>query len=229
MFERLLTLPLFQGMTLKELSDVLAFVRLDFVNYQKGDEIVCQGDPCKNLLCIINGDVKTRYREENGLFTMTETLPRLGVIEPYNMFGMYQKYSRDYIFDSDGVTLNIERKVFINHVLSNQFVKINMMNIICNRYQQAQKNLCDYSIGGVADKVIRFICNNSSIQKGTKSLQIKMVDLASMLQETRLNVSITLNKMQKQGLLSLQRGIIEIPDIQELKRRGGFSTKIANN
>ena len=42
MFERLLQLPLFQGMTTQEVSDVISHVRLDFANYHRGDEIVMQ-------------------------------------------------------------------------------------------------------------------------------------------------------------------------------------------
>ena len=57
MFERLLQLPLFQGLTIQELSDVLAHVRLNFVNYHAGDEIVAQDEPCRSLIYIINGDV----------------------------------------------------------------------------------------------------------------------------------------------------------------------------
>ena len=44
MFERLLQLPLFQGLTTREISDVMAHVRLNFVNYQPGDELIAQGD-----------------------------------------------------------------------------------------------------------------------------------------------------------------------------------------
>ena len=40
MFERLLQLPLFQGMTVQEVSDVMSHVRLDFANYHQGDYIV---------------------------------------------------------------------------------------------------------------------------------------------------------------------------------------------
>ena len=55
MFERLLQLPLFQGMTTQEVSDVISHVRLDFANYHRGDEIVMQGESCRKLIYIIRG------------------------------------------------------------------------------------------------------------------------------------------------------------------------------
>ncbi len=217
MFERLLTLPLFQGMTLKELSDVLAHVRLDFVKYEAGDDIVYQGDPCRDLVCVISGELKSTFREENGRFLLTEKLPKLTLLEPYNMFGMYPKYSRSYDFATDGVTLSIERRVFINHVLTNSIVKINTMNVICNRYQQTLKTLCSNATTSIEEKIARFVRSYACMPKGEKELTIKMVDLAYYVQETRLNVSRALNAMQEKGLLNLQRGIITIPALEELK------------
>lgn len=217
MFERLLTLPLFQGMTLKELSEVLTHVRLDFVKYQKGDEIVSQNDPCRNLVCIINGDISSTFREETGKFTLFEKLSRVSILEPYNMFGMYPRYSRDYTFESEGETLTIERNVFINHVLNNNIVKINMMNIISNRYQQTLRSLYRQENKSVKAKIIRFLQTYSSIQKGEKELSIRMVTLADYVEETRLNVSYALNALQDQGLLKLCRGMILIPALEDLK------------
>lgn len=217
MFERLLTLPLFQGMTLKELSEVLTHVRLDFVKYQKGDEIVSQNDPCRNLVCIINGDISSTFREETGKFTLFEKLSRVSILEPYNMFGMYPRYSRDYTFESEGETLTIERNVFINHVLNNNIVKINMMNIISNRYQQTLRSLYRQENKSVTAKIIRFLQTYSSIQKGEKELSIRMVTLADYVEETRLNVSYALNALQDQGLLKLCRGMILIPALEDLK------------
>jgi len=40
-----------------------------------------------------------------------------------------------------------------------------------------------------------------------------------MIHETRLNVSIALNQLQAEGLILLQRGSIQIEDLQELTRK----------
>ena len=100
MFERLLQLPLFQGMTTQEVSDVMSHVRLDFVNYHRGDEIVMQGESCKKLIYIISGEVMAEHKNADLPFTLTEQLPDLKVLEPYNLFGMYQTYSRNHQFIS---------------------------------------------------------------------------------------------------------------------------------
>lgn len=218
MFERLLQLPLFQGMSTQEVSDVMSHVRLDFVNYHQGDEIVMQGEGCRKLIYIISGAVMAEHRNADLHFTLTEHLPDLKVIEPYNLFGMYQTYSHTYTFVTEGSTLSIDKHVVLSQLMTNNIVKINMMNIACNKYQQTQRLLCHYPDDSVRHKIVKFILSHSIVPKGRKDVQIKMTDLADIIHETRLNVSIILNEMQEQGLITKQRGGFIIHDLQTLSR-----------
>lgn len=217
MFERLLQLPLFQGLTFQELSDLMAQIRLNFVRYKAGEEIVIQGEPCQKLLFIIHGDISTTYNNTEKHFRLTETLPPIGVLEPYNLFGMYQKYSRTYQFDTNGSILSIDKKEIVNPLMQSEIVKINMLNLLCNRYQQTAKKLCEMPDETVQNKIAKFIWSYSSVPKGKKEVYIKMTDLANLIHETRLKVSKALKEMQEQGMVTLQRGGIIISDIQDIK------------
>lgn len=216
MFERLLQLPLFQGLSTHELSEVMAHVRLDFAQYHRGDEVVMQGEACRQLIYIISGDIAAEYRDKDGRFTLTEHLHDVKVIEPYNLFGMYQRYSRSYLFDTDGSTLSIDRSVVVQNLMNNHIIKINLLNIACNKYQQTQRLLCEFPDDTVRNKLIKFLLAHSTVNKGKKELRIKMTELADIIHETRLNVSIALNHLQQQGLLTLQRGGFTVENLQEL-------------
>jgi CRP-like cAMP-binding protein len=52
--------------------------------------------------------------------------------------------------------------------------------------------------------------------EGEKRLHIKMEDLALLIDESRLNVSRELNAMQREGLVTLGRKEITIPDLKKL-------------
>ncbi len=218
MFERLLQLPLFQGLTQQEISDAMSHVRLDFANYHRGDEVVMQDDVCRTLVYIISGEMMAEYRDPKGRFVLTEHLPNLKVIEPYNMFGMHQKFSRTYIFSTDGTTLTIDKQMLLKHLMANNIIKINFMNITSNKYQQTLHLMWDFPDDTVLHKIIKFILSYSIVPKGKKDVQIKMRDLADIIHETRLNVSGVLNEMQEQGLVTLQRGGFTIGELQNLYR-----------
>ena len=59
MFERLLLLPLFHGLNFRDISEIMSHVKLHFINYQAGDEIVMQGDSCRKIIYVINGKIAT--------------------------------------------------------------------------------------------------------------------------------------------------------------------------
>jgi predicted transcriptional regulator len=51
---------------------------------------------------------------------------------------------------------------------------------------------------------------------GEKTLYIKMETLASLIAESRLNVSRELKKMHHDGLIQLTRGMIHVPALEQL-------------
>lgn len=218
MFERLLQLPLFQGLTQQEISDAMAHVRLDFANYHRDDEVVMQDEACRTLIYIISGEIMAEYRDPKGRFVLTEHLPNLKVIEPYNMFGLHQKFSRTYTFSTDGTTLTIDKQMLLKHLMSNDIIKINFMNITSNKYQRTLHLMWNFPDDTVQNKIVKFILAYSIVPKGKKDIQIKMRNLADILHETRLNISGALNEMQAQGLVTLQRGGFTISELQNLYR-----------
>ena len=65
-------------------------------------------------------------------------------------------------------------------------------------------------------RIAYFICQHCEYNKGKKILKIKMDDLARIINETRLAVSKTLNKMQEDGWIELHRGEIVVPQLELL-------------
>ena len=55
--------------------------------------------------------------------------------------------------------------------------------------------------------------------EGKKILKIKMEDLASLIDETRINVSKVLNDLQEQRLVQLSRKAISIPALEKLTEK----------
>ena len=66
------------------------------------------------------------------------------------------------------------------------------------------------------DRVIRFLTQHCIYPAGQKSFYILMERLAEELNDSRLNVSRVLNRLQAEGLLELHRGRIDIPQLERL-------------
>ena len=75
------------------------------------------------------------------------------------------------------------------------------------------------SIGNTEEKILNFLVLRSMKPEGKKILKIKMEDLASLIDETRINVSKVLNDLQEQGLVQLSRKAISIPALEKLTEK----------
>ena len=90
------------------------------------------------------------------------------------------------------------------------------MNILSNRCQYLANKLSNSQTISIQDKFVDFFRTRCLKPEGEKTLHITMEDLATLIGETRINVSKLLNDWQKIGLLQLKRKEIFIPDLEKL-------------
>ena len=216
MYDTLLSLPLFQGMSQADFNSLLQKIRLDFVRYAQGDVIIGKGDHCRSLAFLINGTVESSRSGMDGRFTFMESIDSPSLIEPYSMFGRAGLYQRTYTAASACSFLMVDKQYIYTELGKYNICRMNLLNILSGRAQQLDNYI--WSIDGqtLRGRIIRFIQGLSDIQNGAKRLNIKMNDLATVMDATRLNVSHELNALEAEGLISLRRKEIYIPALENL-------------
>jgi CRP-like cAMP-binding protein len=95
-------------------------------------------------------------------------------------------------------------------------IKTNILNMVCNKMQQATNQLMQKEPTTVRDKITTMIRHFCIDDKGEKHIKIKMETIADMIGETRLNVSNVLKKMNNEKLITQQRNGFTIIDMQKL-------------
>ena len=66
------------------------------------------------------------------------------------------------------------------------------------------------------DCIVRFFFSHCLYPAGAKTFYILMTQMGQELNDSRLDISRALNQMQEDGLLTLHRGRIEIPMLEQL-------------
>ncbi len=216
MFERLQSLPLFQGLTIRELSEIVEWMKLDFHRLAEGSLLVAQGDRCDTLIYVMNGTVGAEHQDSQSRYIFSEIYEAPLVLEPYNMFGLNRHYLNSYRLMTEGSTLVIKKDTF-NRLLANyHIIRTNMMNLVCTRMQKMESESRLFENKSVRRKIIDLIKTLSLSPKGKKLLQVKMEVLADMIGETRLNVSKELNTLCDEGRIKIKRGEIVVEALDDL-------------
>ena len=216
MYESLLSLPYFQGMSKDDITAILDNVAFEFVKHNDGDYICHRGDSCTSFLVLIQGTLQSIAEAPDESYRVIEDITAPYAIEPYSMFGYNTNYKKEYIAKGCCTILAIEKKYLFSELIKHNIFTINFLNLISHKAEKQEEKLWKHTPGSIAGRIVKFISLRCEQQHGRKIISIKMERLASILCETRLNISKSLNEMQAADLLELHRKEIIIPSLKKL-------------
>lgn len=216
MYDKLLQLPLFQGMCTEDFTNILEKVKLHFHKYAPGKTLISKNEKCNQLVFILSGQVQCETSDKSETYTLVEECDSPNVIEPHSLFGMNTHYTATYRAIDEVQTVSIDKSYILSQLTRYEIFNLNLLNILSNRAQVAYSKLWETNSGGTCGKIIHFLQSRCSTLMGEKKLYIRMDDLAALIDDTRINVSRTLNQLQKDDLVKLSRKCILFKDLNLL-------------
>ncbi len=215
-YDQLLQFPLFQGMSRDDLEIIAGHIRFGFVKMTAGKPIVRIGEPCTQLCFLINGTVKVETYGDEHRYMVVEQVSAPYILQQEAIFGYYQSYTHNFTALSDVNLLTIAKEEVLRLLEDFLVFRLNLVNLFAT---QTQKHIhqtwrrCPLTL---RDGIIRFFSQHCIYPAGTKTFYILMEQLAEELNDSRLNVSRVLNQFQKEGLVELHRGRVDIPQLERL-------------
>ena len=217
-FEKLLMLPLFQGMSSTDLTSVAGKTKFAFHRVAKGKKVVSEGDQCQNLFFLLEGSLQVTSWADDNSYSMVEEMTAPDVIQPERIFGLTQRYTKTFTALTECRLIGISKAEVLRLSEEHMIFQLNLLNIISTQSQRITHQPWRVRPQGIRNKIIRFVETHSMRPAGEKTLYIKMGTLATLIAESRLNVSKELNAMHQEGLINITRGIIHIPALEKLMK-----------
>ena len=215
-FNRLIGIPLFQGISRDDFMNIATKIHFDFRTYKPDEVIVRRDQPCGDLICIIQGTIAKEMHADDGSYVFRELSDKPTVIQPDRLFGRFPFYSANFVAVKETSVL-IVPKAEVRDILFNYITfHLNFINFICSAKQVWEGRLWKRLPEPLEERFVHFLLARSTRPAGYKELCIGMVELANELVTTRLNVSKMLNKLKEENLIYLRRGHIVIPEIEKL-------------
>lgn len=218
-FQRLVNIPLFQGISRDDFISIASKIHFDFRTYRPGETIVAAEEPCYNLVCTISGSISKETRSDDGRYTFRELTDKPTVIQPERLFGLRQRYSSTVTAIKETSVLVVPKHEVRDILFSFVTFHINYLNFICSAKQTWESRLWKSFPEEIEDRFVHFLMTRSTRPAGRKEIIIGMVDLADELVTTRLNISKMLNSLKDENLIYLMRGHIVVPELEKLIQR----------
>lgn len=217
-YDTLLGLPLFQGLSKTEFEEVLEKVRFEFRTIIKGQTFIKAGMPCSKFVFILNGSVLSSRTTQNGTLTFSETIDTPFLIEPHSLFGIQPAFTRQYTAKENSSLLIIDKQYLYSELYKYEICRMNLMNILSGRIQNLENQIWDKRETRMEERLATIVCSFSDIPSGPKEIRVRMEDLSRILGETRLSVSKLLNSMAHEGKIVLKRGGFTILALENLQK-----------
>lgn len=216
-YYRLTSLPLFVGLTREDALDMAGQARFDFRKPKQGERIVAEAQECSELVFVIQGELRSSEPAPDGSYTIEEYFAAPTVLQPERLFGRRPRYTRNIYAESDDVQLLVVRKQDVRDILFNYMAfHLNYLNYVCSCQQLLLQRVWLPEPQSLRERFVRFVQMHSEQMAGRKRIITGMNELATQLNTTRLNTSHLLHELESEGLITLQRGNIEIPAAQTL-------------
>ncbi len=216
MYDTLHSIPLFQGMNGIDLNRIFDNVQLTIECLEQGEVYVHQGEPCQQLTFLLNGTFRVDTLSPDESYTFTEQLTGTALLEGDILYGIQRQWSSTYTA-IDTCRLMLIPKDDVSRMLATmEIFRINYLNTLCTLAARRRRNAWPSPSPTLRMRFVRFVTTHALQPKGPKQLTIRMADLGNHLGGTRALVSTMLHEMQDEGLLTISRGHIDIPEMTDL-------------
>lgn len=201
MYENLMTLPLFKGISYSRLSEIVGNTRLAFLKYLPGEPMLNAGEPCSHIKFIISGRARLTIRNETDRVRVSQTLTAPAVISPDFLFGRNTLYPSTAMAIDTVSIMQIDKKDFIPLLQRDEIFLFNYLNILSTNAQKAVDGVLSLTSGELEERIAFWIIALTQMDSDEIVLSAKHKDLYSLFGVQRSSFIASLDSMKAKGIL----------------------------
>lgn len=201
MYENLLTLPLFKGVSYSRLSEVVGNTRLAFLKFPAGEEILKAGSPCGQIKFVLTGHVRLVIRNESDRVRIGQTLTAPAVISPDFLFGRNTQYPATVTAIDTVSVMQIEKRDLIPLLQSDEVFLFNYLNILSTNAQKAVDGMLAVTSGSIEERIAFWIIALTQMDSDDITLSARQRDLYTLFGVQRSTFVAALDSMRERGIL----------------------------
>lgn len=152
MYELLMQLPVFQGISTDQLTEIIEKIPFSFAQYEPGQVIQRQGDECTDMTFILSGTVRTLTPTFGHKLMISQEFQGPYTMPFYNLYGATTRLHDTLEAVTRVGVMQLDKSNFLKVLQQNPILLINVMNMLCTNAQKQHKAM-DFS--GENDPVLR--------------------------------------------------------------------------
>jgi len=201
MYETLLGLPLFAGVSHQKISEIVGKHKFHFLKYAPGHTIITEGETCTHMKSVIAGSVRLITESPDGKFRVLQTISAPDIITPDFFFGRTTHYPASAkAIDSVGI-LQIDKGDFLNIMNSDSIFLLNYLNILSMNAQLSVEGVLALTSGSLEKRIAYWIVALTQTNAKDIVLECRQRDMYAVFGVPRQSLVSALDNLKKNGII----------------------------
>ena len=216
MYEILMGLPLFKGVSHERISEIIEKAKFHFLKYLPGQQIITAGDTCTHIRFIISGSARIQIESADGRFKVAQTLKAPTVIAPDYLFGKVTQYPCSAVAIEPTGILQISKSDYMTILKTDQIFMSNYLNLLSTNAQKSIDGILSLTNGNLEERIAFWITALTQRDGEDITLACKQRDLYALFGVQRSSFIATLESMRQKNLIEFDQNQIRVISRREL-------------
>lgn len=194
--------PLFKGLPLEELKELLLSSRGRLRSFVKGETLASAGEKVHYLNIMIEGSVKGEMTDAGGkVIKIEDILPPQALAVAF-MYGKQNHYPVNIVADTDTLIFSIPSDAFLELMQTNNLVLERFVSAVSNRAQFLSQKIKYLSFTTIKGKLVQYMLELALIAKSDLiTLPMSQSMLSELFGVARPSVGRAVVELKEAGLI----------------------------
>lgn len=212
MYDLMLELPVFQGLSYEQLTTIIEKVPFHFKKYKSNDYLIRNGEQCDEIVFLLSGRVRVLTPSFKDSIIIAEDFEAPHTISFYNLFGR-DTTTRSSIYAQGAVgVMSLNKENFLHMISDNKLMLINVLNILSSHAQKQHMVLDTMGIEEPELRLGSFIVAYTSQRAKNVIIDAEPSDWCSMLRLEQKELVEAIQSLIDKGFVENQEGKLKLTD-----------------
>lgn len=216
-YETILSLPVFKGVSFERISEVAGSSRLAFEKYTPGQVVIEAKDVCESMKFIIDGSVRVTITNSNGRFAVSQTLRAPSSMGARFLFGKKTIYPGSAVALENTSIMEMNKNDFVRLLHLDDVFLFNYLNELATYSQQGVHGVMSFTSGTLEERLAFWILSLTQRDGQDICLTCKQRDLYSVFGVQRSSFLHTMEEMTRRGYIDYEPGNVRVISRRKLK------------
>lgn len=207
MYELIMDLPLFKGISREQVSMLLEKNRVVFERFRGDEIIVTPGEPCREIRFIVRGSIRSTMVSKEGI-SVSQTLTTGTVIGADGLYGINPEYVAEMRAVKPVSLLRFSKEEYFRLLSNDSIYLMNYLNYLARGLQMSRNAICNFSSQGVRGLIGAWLTSMTDTYGRDICIDYQEELFARVCGVSVSELQAQLTALSKEGLIKVTSGRI---------------------